>query len=315
LACWSAVVLAFWAHLDNPWWAAISAWVIAHPERRAVFTKGLSRVIGTSIGWLAGCCLAFFVEGAPVMQALVIFVIAATGTYGRYRSEHSYAWTIGAVGALIVLSTSLETPGHVFHLAWYRALEILCGVFAATLVEFTFARAPSPNTATSSTAAILDRPIAFRLAAISGITMTLIPMLWAWLNLPSLTQIVVSSFVVLDRDIPATSTRGLQRLLGCLAGGALGLLAVRLEPQSFFIWSIAFGSGIFLFAQLHHSASHWAYVGTQGGVAFILALVTGSGPPNSILPAVSRIAGLSCGVLILLVVCGVIGYPRSAVQP
>jgi Predicted membrane protein len=314
LACWFAVVLAFWAHLDNPWWAAISAWVIAHPERQAVLTKGLSRVIGTLIGWLAGCCLAFLVEGAPVMQALVIFVVAATGTYCRYRSQHSYAWTIGAVGALIVLATSLEAPGNIFHLAWYRALEILCGVFAATLVELMFARVPNQNTAASPAAALLNRPVAVRLAVISGITLTLIPILWAWLNLPSLTQIAVSSFVVLDRDIPATSTRGLQRLLGCLAGGALGLLAVGLEPESFFIWSIAFGSGIFLFAQLHHSASHWAYVGTQGGVAFILALVTGRGPPNSILPAVDRIAGMICGVLILLGVCRVIGYPRSVVQ-
>jgi uncharacterized membrane protein YccC len=271
-------------------------------------------VIGTLLGWLIGCCVAFLVEGAPVVQALVMFVIAATGTYARYRSNYSYAWTIGAVGALIVLSTSLETPSNVFHLAWYRALEILCGVFAATLVEFMFARAPNPSTVAPSTVALLDRPAALHLAAISGVTMTLIPLLWTWLNLPSLTQIVASSFVVLDRDIPATSTRGLQRLLGCLAGGAFGLLAVRLGPESFFIWSIAFGSGIFLFAQLHHSTSHWAYVGTQGGVAFILALITGSGPPNSIVPAVDRIAGMLCGVIILLCVCRVIGYPRSEVR-
>ena len=127
---------------------------------------------------------------------------------------------------------------------------------------------------------------------------------------------LLSAIFVYSRDayIPATSTRGLQRLLGCLAGGAFGLLAVRLGPESFFIWSIAFGSGISLFAQLHHSTSNWAYVGTQGGVAFILALITGSGPPNSIVPAVDGIAGMLCGVIILLCVCRVIGYPRSEVR-
>jgi uncharacterized membrane protein YccC len=143
------------------------------------------------------------------MQTLLMFVAAAAGAYGRYRSRHSYAWTIGAVGTLIVLSISLETPGDVYHLAWYRALEILCGVLAATLVEFMFARAPNPSVATSPKAVLLDRSTAFRIAAISGITMTLIPALWAWMSLPSLTQIVASSFVVLDRDILATSTRGL----------------------------------------------------------------------------------------------------------
>jgi hypothetical protein len=70
--------------------------------------------------------------------------------------------------------------------------------------------------------------------------------------------------------------------------------------------SIALLSGIFLFAQLHHSTSHWAYVGTQGGVAFILALITGTGPPDSILPAIDRITGMLCGVLILLGVCRVV---------
>ena len=58
----------------------------------------------------------------------------------------------------------------------------------------------------------------------------------------------------------------------------------------FFIWSIMLVAGVFLFSLVHHGGSRWAYVGNQGGVAFILALVTGVGPPDSIVPAVNRIA-------------------------
>jgi hypothetical protein len=66
--------------------------------------------------------------------------------------------------------------------------------------------------------------------------------------------------------------------------------------------------GIFLFSLLHHSVSRWAYVGTQGGVALIIALVSGFGPPDSILPAVNRIAGMLCGVGVLLCVSFVFGH-------
>jgi uncharacterized membrane protein YccC len=74
-------------------------------------------------------------------------------------------------------------------------------------------------------------------------------------------------------------------------------------------------AGVFLFALIHHSTSRWAYVGTQGGVAFILALVTGLGPPDSIMPAVNRIAGMLCGVGILLCVCLVFGYAGGSDSP
>ena len=74
-------------------------------------------------------------------------------------------------------------------------------------------------------------------------------------------------------------------------------------------------AGVFLFSLIHHSMSRWAYVGTQGGVAFILALVTGIGPPDSMMPAVNRIAGMLCGVGILLCVCLVFGYVAGSHSP
>jgi uncharacterized membrane protein YccC len=152
-------------------------------------------------------------------------------------------------------------------------------------------------------ASTMGRPAALRLALIGGVAVMLIPILWSWLSLPSLAQIVITCLVVLDRDGASTHFRGLQRVLGCLAGGALGLLTIRLGPDSFLIWSVMLVTGVFLFSLIHHGGTRWAYFGTQGGVAFILALVTGLGPPDSIMPAVNRIAGMLCGVGVLLFVC------------
>jgi len=323
LACWLAALLAFALHLDNPWWAAISAWVVANPERHALLEKAANRILGTVIGCVTSYWLTQWVESRPVLQAAAMCAVGAIGVYGRFRSAQSYAWVIGAVGALVILSTSLETPRLIFHVALFRACEVICGVIAVTFMELLLYRTNSPvdsktapaKRTNKAIAPAMDRPAALRLATIGGVSMLVILILWSWLNLPSLTQIIVSCLVVLDRDGASTHFRGLQRILGCLAGGAFGLLTVRLGPDSFLIWSVILIAGVFLFSLVHHGGSRWAYVGTQGGVAFILALVTGVGPPDSIMPAVNRIAGMLCGVGILLCVCFVFGHaPGSRAQ-
>ena len=323
LACWLATVLAFALHLDNPWWATISAWVIANPERHALLEKAANRILGTIIGCVTGYWISLWIESRPVLQTAAMFGFAAAGVYGRFRSAHSYAWIIGAVGGLLILAMGLETPGQILHFAVYRAAEVICGVVAATLAELLFNRNDSSLDSKNGSVKLadqkfvpsIDRPAAIRLATIGGVTAMLIPILWSWLNLPSLSQIVVTSLVVLDRDGASTHFRGLQRVLGCLAGGAVGLLTIRLGPDSFFIWSMMLFAGVFLFSLIHHGTSRWAYVGTQGGVAFILALVTGMGPPDSMMPAVNRIAGMLCGVGILLGVCLVFGNAEGSRSP
>jgi uncharacterized membrane protein YccC len=281
---------------------------MGYPERHALFEKAANRILGTVIGCVTSYWLTQSIEGRPVLQTAAMFGMAAVGVYGRFRSAHSYAWIIGAVGGLSILTVSLETPGQIIHFAIFRGSEVICGVVAATFVEQLLYPRKAPATpADKPSAPTMDRSTALRLAMIGGVTVMLIPILWSWLNLPSLAQIVATCLVVLDRDGASTHFRGLQRIMGCLAGGAFGLLTIRLGPDSFFIWSIMLVAGVFLFSLVHHGGSRWAYLGTQGGVAFILALVTGVGPPDSIVPAVNRIAGMLCGVGILFCVCLVFG--------
>ena len=64
-------------------------------------------------------------------------------------------------------------------------------------------------------------------------------------------------------------------------------------------------------AHLYHGRSGYSYVGLQGGFAFILAMVTGLGPPDTIEPVVERVAGMLIGVVILLAVVAVL---RPALQ-
>jgi uncharacterized membrane protein YccC len=91
----------------------------------------------------------------------------------------------------------------------------------------------------------MDRATALRLATIGGVATMLIPILWSRLYLPSLSQIVITSLVVLDRDAASTHFRALLRVLGCLAGGAFGLLTILFGTDSFLTWSVMLVGGIF----------------------------------------------------------------------
>jgi hypothetical protein len=46
---WLAAILAFALHLDNPWWAVISAWVVTSPERHVPLKKAANCLIGTRL--------------------------------------------------------------------------------------------------------------------------------------------------------------------------------------------------------------------------------------------------------------------------
>lgn len=130
----------------------------------------------------------------------------------------------------------------------------------------------------------------------------LIPLLWARFELPSLIQIGITVLVLIDPKTRTSRDKGKQRLYGCLLGGLVGLLAVALPGESLLLWLGNLFVAMFLFLRLHLSQSRWAYVGTQAAIAFLLCAITGTGPPDTIVPIVNRLGGILCGVVILMLV-------------
>ncbi|MFG1346781.1 hypothetical protein V5F59_17975 [Xanthobacter autotrophicus DSM 431] len=97
--------------------------------------------------------------------------------------------------------------------------------------------------------------------------------IWSWFLIPSMPQAVGSTLAVLDRDFASVKVRARQRFLGCALGAGLGLDALPVYATVLF-------AGIF-FSRLHNGGGPQSYIGTQGGIAFITAMVTGAGPPSS----------------------------------
>jgi len=312
VSCWLATTAAFALHLDNPWWAAISAWVISNPDKSAFWQKGVMRILGTIAGCVLGYELAAQLEGRPVAQAISFFLLGSGAPYMRFRSRFGYAWFIGALAAILLMSLSLSAPQSLFYFAHYRAYEIICGVVSAILCDGILGvilrlEGALPETREpKKTAPGGDQKEILSVALVGGLTAVIIPILWSLFNLPSLPQSLVTVLVLVNPNLEATRFIGLQRMLGCLIGGAAGLFASLFSLESILLWSAFFILGIAGFSRLHFSDSRWAYTGTQGGLAFIIAIVTGNGPPDTIVPVVNRIAGIMLGVLVFMCVATIV---------
>jgi uncharacterized membrane protein YccC len=311
-SCWLAAMFVFFLQCDNPWWGMISAWVISSSDFHETSLKATMRVGGTLAGYFVGLTCSSLTEGNPVGQAMALFLIGAIGTSMRYRSKFSYAWIIGSVTALILMVLNLTDPGSIYETARYRLYEIISGVVAAwvcgRLLRPVLGLPDAGGEAKSTSPVPLGlTPVELRiLAMVGGLVPVITTALWSWLGLPSLVQAIVTAFVMLDRNVATAQIRVTQRILGCLLGGCVGLVAVEFATSSLLAWSVILFGGIFLFSRLHLSKGPLSYVGTQGGVAFILAIVTGNNPPDTIGPVVGRIAGMTGGVLVIAGVCFVL---------
>jgi uncharacterized membrane protein YccC len=322
-SCLLAAILVFWLHCDNPWWAVISAWVISSSDFQASLTKSLLRVAGTLAGYWVGLISISFTEDGPFLRAVAMFVIGVTGTYMRYRSRFSYAWIIGSVTALLLMCIEIANPGSAYEMGRYRLYEIISGVIAASLCQrlvgpllgFEFGTHKAEPKAEKPSTIFADDVQLRTIALVGGLLPLITLLVWSRFDLPSLSQIILTTFVTLDRDVATARVRFTQRILGCLIGGGIGLMVVDLAVSSLFIWSIILFGGIFVFSRLHLSKSPWAYVGTQGGVAFILTMVTGNDPPDTIVPVVGRMAGMISGVVIIAGLCVILRLWQERLNP
>jgi hypothetical protein len=88
-------------------------------------------------------------------------------------------------------------------------------------------------------------------------------------------------------------------------------LRVRTKLIARWVWSMMLLGGIFAFSRLHLSKGPSSYIGTQGGVAFIMAMVTGNHPPSTTSLVIGRVAGITGGVLVVAVIGLVLGLRRE----
>ncbi len=132
-----AMYLASRAGLPRPFWALLTAYVVAHPLAGAVRSKALFRFVGTLIGSTATVLLVPLLSNAPELLTLALALWVGGCLYISLldRTPRSYAFMLAGYTAALIGFPSVETPLQVFDIAVARVEEIGLGILCATLVH------------------------------------------------------------------------------------------------------------------------------------------------------------------------------------
>ncbi len=340
-----AILMALVLHSDDPWWAGISAFQVTRASPEFAVSRGIMRVAG-SIG---GALIALVVLRLFVYQSLpfllCLFLLSCVGLFGFATSRHSYAWLIGAVTACLVMLMSFDQPQQAFNTAVNRVVEVMIGT-AASLVVCVLMPTLADAAAPPAPALLDPPPLAFwrqsygsRLqswlsgngplllhACRGGLTVMLLPALAEWIA--PITPVAMGITAVVVMSIPTTAIlhadgrfiiqRAAHRFVGCLIGALVGLGVLAFIGSDFLLWLALIPPGIWLCSQIQTGSTGISYIGMQAMFSYLMSMVQGQGPPDSIGPGFERLVGVMGGLSILLVVTLILSlvpmapYPRPA---
>ena len=308
-----ATVLALAAQLESPWWAAISGFMSLMATGAGSLRRGLLRMSGT----IAGALLAF-VMGRWLLYdqfALYLFLAGVTmlGVVAMQVSPHGLAWLFLCITSSLVLLMSLNNPEQLFSVACNRTLEVGVGVAAAIIVANLLQdwHADPPPTVPGWRHLLgAQWPVVLH-GARAAISVVAVMVIWIMIDLPQVTEMAITIAVVMAAPIAtqdgistrrAVAVRSIHRVLGCLIGGAVAVGCLALDVTSFPWWLFMIGTAVWMGMHIQIGTHGVGYVGTQSAFVFIVTLIQGAAPPDSIMPGVDRFAGITGGLAILFIV-------------
>ena len=338
-----AVLVALALHADDPWWAGISAFVVSKAAFSEAVSRGIMRVAGSVVGAITALVVLRLFVYQSVPFCLSLFVLSFIGMFGFVCSRFGYAWVVGTVTACLVMLMSLDQPASAFNTALNRVAEVAIGTIASLIV---CGLSPDPADADAAPAAALlePPPLAFwrrdygaRLARWApgkealmlhacrgGLTVMLMPALADWLAPQS--PVTMGITVVMVMMIPTTAIlhsdsrtiieRSAHRLIGCLLGALAGLACLAFVGSDFLLWIVLIPPGIWLCSQIQTGTTGLSYIGTQAMFAYLMSMVQGLGPPDTISPGFERLIGVMGGLSVLFVVTLILSLiPLSRPMP
>ncbi len=235
-----AIVLSHAIGAENVGWAAFSGYMVMRSHVAESFTRGILRVIGTLAG--AGLALA----AAPLLLRQPVSAESRSSDRRqhhplfRYRrpprlclavhrphfpdgADRRHGTCAGADPALC-LHARARSAGR-YHRLRHRQCDLdLDSAARATEIRTTIC-APSRSTSRRGNGTPRWRVTPL----VGGIALALIPWAWLWLGIPSLSQSSITIFAVMlvpaaslaEGMLSPVSSRMMNRLVGCLAGGLL----------------------------------------------------------------------------------------------
>lgn len=305
--------VALLLELDAPWWAAISGFMSLMATGAASVRRGLLRLSGTVAGAAIGFVMARWLPYDQVALCLFLALVTMLGVIAMQVSPHGLAWLFMSITTSMVLLMSLDDPLQAMEVAVYRVMEVGVGVSCAIVVANVLQEwhADPPPTAPGWRHLLGAQWPAVLHGMRSAISVVSVLVIWILIDLPDVAEMAVTVAVVMAAPLVAdggVSTRhlvaqkSLHRFIGCLLGGIVALACLALQVESFLWWIGMIGAVVWVGMHVQVGRHGVGYVGTQFAFVFVITMIQGLAPPQSILPGVDRFVGITGGLGILMLV-------------
>lgn len=139
--CFAASMLALYvslaAGLPRPFWAMMTAYIVASPFSGAVRSKALFRVCGTLIGSAATIVMVPRMANAPELLSLALACWVGLCLYISLldRTPRSYIFMLAGYTAGLIGFPAVSDPSAIFDTGLARVEEITIGILSATVVH------------------------------------------------------------------------------------------------------------------------------------------------------------------------------------
>lgn len=161
LKCFAASMLALYvalkAGLPRPFWAMMTAYIVANPLAGAVRSKAVYRLGGTFLGAVASVLLVPRLAHAPALLTLALGLWVGLCLYISLqdRTPRSYVFMLAGYTAALIGFPSVDRPDQLFDNALARVEEIGVGIVCATVVHSLV----WPTSLTAPLLGLLDRSL------------------------------------------------------------------------------------------------------------------------------------------------------------
>ncbi|MDQ2820307.1 MAG: FUSC family protein [Pseudomonadota bacterium] len=132
-----AVYLSLRIGLPRPFWAMMTAYIVAAPFSGPTRSKGMYRAFGTLLGAIVVTFLVPRLVNAPELLSLVLALWIGGCLYVSLldRTPRSYMFMLAGYTAGLIAFPAVNNPGAVFDIALARVEEITLGMVCATVVH------------------------------------------------------------------------------------------------------------------------------------------------------------------------------------
>jgi uncharacterized membrane protein YccC len=315
IACVLAVGITNAINIPHAYWAGISTVIMMQPDNAAIIRKAWMRAGGACVGSFLSLFFVALTIQHHLLFALGTFLIITWAFYKGATSKYGYFWSYMLGHIVIVAMISVMDPynSNPVHIAFFRSMAVSIGVAVALVIHIIIwpeteseqnpvhsqeekPDSPSFKLSFFSYKLTIDKPLlAYSIKGGLGIVSAF--WIWQWLRIPGGgLNMSVAVITVLQQKMINTYQKGLLRILGCIAGAAAGIFILSFNIDSPFIMALIILTVIFPFAYLWGSKPGVAYLGAQGAIAFLLAVVHDTGAANSLAPAIERSVGITLGI-------------------